>query len=719
MASQALWQMKINWIFHTKNIYYIYKMKTLILIIMTFCPGIMVSAGIVEKTFYFHDFRIDTIGTYQTVNFGNTSLSGFPGEPLLPYHEIFLMLPPGEVAVSINVTGENEITLPGRYILYPQQPSQPISKGSSGEFIKDEKVYAFDGNYPAKTTGKLMTQFLNGYAFALSTVTPVNYNPAKGKLSYYRKVTVRIKTLPGSQSQLALMNLPFAEKIRKRVKMVAQNPEMMTLFPEKDSPLTNYDYLIISPLSFKNEFQPLISMYSGKGISIKIATTDSILTYVSGSDLTEKIRNLIINQYQTCGIEYVLLAGNPALVPCRGFYCYVVSGSGYTDLNIPADLYFSGLDGNYNADEDDLFGEVVDDPDLLPDIAVGRFTVNDTAELHRMIQKSVSYQTNPVLGEMTHPLLAGEYLWGNPLTFGGDFMDLLIDDHADSGYFTHGIPSATNDIVKLYDSLKPTGGVWQWTSAMLLEKINQGNSFIHHLGHSNTTYMMRLAMSSITNSNFASVNGIIHNYQLLYTQGCYCGAFDDGGGCIAAKAVTINNFLVAGIFNSRYGWFNEGSSNGPSQHLHREFVSALYNDTVAYQIKELGAAHMMSKIKTAPFIGLPGEWEPGAQRWCHYCCNVFGDPAMEIWTEEPTAFTEIVWTGNLDSDWMKSGNWNLSKVPTSLNNVTIPVTSHDPVITTSNSTFCHDLTILDGGKITVDPGKSMIVRGTVTLSHDK
>ena len=334
-------------------------------------------------------------------------------------------------------------------------------------------------------------------------------------------------------------------------------------------------------------------MYNGKGIVSKVVTVDSISTYGTGWDLKEKIRNFIISEYQTYSIEYILLAGNPELVPCRGFYCHVISGSGYTDSNIPADLYFSGIDGSYDANGNHIYGEVDDNVDLLPDIAIARFTVNDTAELHRMIQKSVSYQTNPVLGELNQPYLVGEYLYPTPPTYGGDYMELLVDDHNDNGYFTRGIPSANNVITRLYDT-----PVYSWTPVVLKAGINQGKSFIHHLGHSNTTAMMRFSMSDITNSNFASVNGITHNYQLLYTQGCYCGAFDASGGCIAAKAVTINNFLVAGVFNSRYGWFNQGTTDGPSEHLEREFVSALYNDTLPE--KHLGTVHMISKIKTAP-----------------------------------------------------------------------------------------------------------------------
>jgi len=246
-----------------------------------------------------------------------------------------------------------------------------------------------------------------------------------------------------------------------------------------------------------------------------------------------------------------------------------------------------------------------------------------------MIHKSWYYQQFPVLGESTHPYLAGEFLWGDPLTFGSDYIELLVNDHDDNGYFTHGIPSADNDITRLYDTQTYT-----WDATQLIAGINQGKSFIHHLGHANYDYMMRLFNSDISNSKFSQVDGITHNYTLIYTQGCNCGGFDQPG-CIAEKAISIDNFAVAGVFNSRFGWFNQGTTDGPSEHLHREFVSALYNDTLEYQIKEIGAAHMMSKIKTAPWVGLPGEFEPGAQRWVHYDCNVLGDPALTIWTEEP------------------------------------------------------------------------------------
>ena len=75
-----------------------------------------------------------------------------------------------------------------------------------------------NGNYPVTPSGHLLTQYLNGFAFALSTFTPVNYNPATGKVSYFRDVTVRIKTRPDVNSVAALKNLTSSKDVLTRVR---------------------------------------------------------------------------------------------------------------------------------------------------------------------------------------------------------------------------------------------------------------------------------------------------------------------------------------------------------------------------------------------------------------------------------------------------------------------------------------------------------------------
>src|ERR1039457_5011615 len=126
--------------------------RSILLFTILLCNSILF-AGIVEKTFRFSNYKFKSIGEYQTLNFDNTQLSGIPGEPVLPYHEIILMLPPGEVAVSIEIIGEEEIGIGGSFLLYPKQEVRPISMGSSGRFIKNDSVYKLNIVYPPKSIG--------------------------------------------------------------------------------------------------------------------------------------------------------------------------------------------------------------------------------------------------------------------------------------------------------------------------------------------------------------------------------------------------------------------------------------------------------------------------------------------------------------------------------------------------------------------------------------
>jgi hypothetical protein len=613
-------------------------MKKILLFALLMFSGAAIFAGEIQKTFTFNTPTLTQSGVYQIVRFGNTKLSGIPGEPMLPYHEVSLLLPPGEMAESITITCENPEIYKGEVNLYPQQHLRPISIGPDGQFIRNEAVYSLNSLYPAKRYTHLSTTYLNGFAFALSTFTPVQYNPALKTLTWYHKVTVTIHTKPAPEAMAALKNITASAKAMKRVSQFTQNPDMLNQYPAKSPKKTAYQVLIITPSLFEAGFQNLIDYYSSRSVTAMVATTQYISGLMTGQDLQEKIRNYIIQEYQENDVEHVLLGGDVAHVPYRGFYCYVESGSGYEDENIPADLYYSGLDGSWNDNGNSRWGEP-EEADLLPDVSVARMPFSNATELANMVHKSVSYQGNPVTGELTRPFMVGEFLYDTPMTWGQDYLELLINDHSDNGYFTHGIPSAGNEISRLYDTLiSPPSNMYSWDVNTLLAEINDGKSFIHHCGHSNSDYMMRLFNWDITNQNFSQVNGVDHNYQLMYSHGCICGAFDVED-CIAEKSVTIANWLAGGVFNSRYGWFDQGLTEGPSAHLHREFISALYNDTLEFRISELGGAHMMSKIKTAPWVGIPGEFEPGAQRWCHYDCNAFGDPAMVIWTDEPNTGT--------------------------------------------------------------------------------
>jgi hypothetical protein len=174
--------------------------------------------------------------------------------------------------------------------------------------------------------------------------------------------------------------------------------------------------------------------------------------------------------------------------------------------------------------------------------------------------------------------------------------------------------------------------------------------------------------------------------------------------------VGIDNFAVAFIGNSRYGWFNEGTTDGPSQHLHREFMDALYRDSLYH----IGTAHLKSKSETAPFVDITGEYEPGATRWCFYDNNVLGDPAMAVWTEEPQQVSAIY--PELIPIGAGSVNVQLNGPGGNYHNFTCSIYRNDSLFGTAKTNVSGNAVISLQAGITEGP-VSLIISGYNILPH--
>ncbi|MCK4236743.1 MAG: T9SS type A sorting domain-containing protein, partial [Candidatus Krumholzibacteria bacterium] len=210
-------------------------------------------------------------------------------------------------------------------------------------------------------------------------------------------------------------------------------------------------------------------------------------------------------------------------------------------------------------------------------------------------------------------------------------MDQLVGTCTAYGFTTTGIP-VDYDITKYYDR-----DLGNWSKGIVIDEVNTGTSLLCHAGHSNLYYAMRLGLSDVNDSTFTN-DGTSAAFPIVYTYGCYAGSFDNratslyySDDCIGEEMVSIEHCAVALIGNSRYGWFTEGTTNGPSNHFQREFLDAVFTETFT----TLGAANQRSKDETAPFVDLPDEYEPGAHRWVFYNLNLLGDPALDVWTDTP------------------------------------------------------------------------------------
>lgn len=578
------------------------------------------------------DLGLPTLKT--TDHYTQVTLSGGqtyaqPGEPALPWLASKLLLPLGEEAGKITVT----LSKPHRYKLdKPIQPADanyPLSmKDVPAPFGPDEEIYASEKAWPEVNNNGVNTHFLAGHPINFTAYCPFEYYPRSGELIFYQSVEIHVESQSSGRAQAALALLKQDAFTRKRLSTSVDNTDQL---PSYQSWQIGTEYLIIHATDKTTQWTALKDFYAGRGISVEMKTVESIQAQVSGADLQEQIRNYIISVYQANPLKYVLLAGDVDVIPHRGFY--VDLGPTYqVDYDIPADMYYSCLDGNWNTNGNELWGEF-NEADLAPELALGRICYNNDTEIANQITKIMLYHIAPVENEVKTAFFVGEWLWDGP-TWGGDYMDEMIGGSNANGYTTAGVPTTWN-ISTLYD--RTYGYEDAWGPNDVRPMLSQGANLVNHLGHSFTNYALRLSNSHVSPSTITN-NGSSHNFSIYFTQGCYAGAFDNrttevGGyvdDCITEKFTSISTAAVSMIAHSRYGWGVQGSTDGASQRFHRQYIDAIFGENIC----DLGWALVDSKIDNIPYTTT----NP-VMYWVAYETNLIGDPALSIWTDTPQFIT--------------------------------------------------------------------------------
>jgi hypothetical protein len=547
----------------------------------------------------------DKVSVYESLEIGEY------GEPIIPVKELRILIPYGYTATSIDAQSPEPISLGSGYTLEPGSKDVPLSEIKNTPTPPTSKLYTTSGMFPGKLFDTIGTYGFRGYQILLLTLFPVQYNIITGEILYYPNITIILTN--DKVSRVTINELLRDCDIDKRqLKEKVDNFEESQTYPSIEKQhLDDYELLLITTDALKTCFEPLAQYHTSHGISTHIATLSDI-----GSNDPEAIRSYIRTEYLNSNIEYVLLGGDSDIVPAR--MLWVSSGYGETD-EMPSDLYYACLDGTYNYDGDEYWGEPKDgenggDVDLIAEVSVGRACVGDSFEVDNFIQKTVSY-INTDDAYLTKVLMVGEYLWGGPDTWGGDYMDELIDGSSNNGYTTIGIPSENYTIDTLYDRDWPGN---DWPKEELINRINDNVHIINHLGHSGYDYNMKMYISdadALTNTR----------YFFAYSQGCDNGGFDNpyGFDCIAEHfTVKTDHGAFAVIANARYGYGAVGSTDGANQCYHREFIDAIFGEGII----QLGRANQDSKEDNLYKI------HKGAMRWCYYEINLLGDPTIDFFT---------------------------------------------------------------------------------------
>ncbi|RJP78638.1 MAG: hypothetical protein C4524_06395, partial [Candidatus Zixiibacteriota bacterium] len=594
----------------------------LLLGVLVFTAG----AATITHTYHFDTPRVEVVQGQTTVILDGAHTWARVGAPLLPHAPIQLLLPPGEEAVSIIAQPSAPVSLGDGYRIPHRMQPYPLSLESEAQPTPaDETIYGSDDSYPAVAAGDLQTQFYAGHGLAYAAAFPVVYRPVSGELAYYPTITVIIETRPTARAQEAFGLLKHTPAAAQRLAGMIQNPEAGAAYgPVQPQRPDGWDMLVVTPQAFIPGYQPWVDYKNRSGIMTTVVTTEYIYANYPGADNQTKIRNCIIDYYTTEDITYVMLAGDNEHIPHRGLRCV----SGYTDNDIAADLYYAGLDGNWNTDGDNYWGEPGEE-DFVAEVLIGRSCADNATEIQNWVNKTLMYQTQPVQAELNTGLMTGEDL-GWPI-WAWSYKEEVRRGSSNWGYTTVGFPETM-----VVDTLYERPG--QFWSAMgdLLPLLNQGPNLVNHLGHGNTNLVMQFTTTNINDVNFTN-NGTNHNFSIYYSQACYSGSFDNrstggsiGADCICEEMTTIAHGAVAWECNSRYGWGDLSTTNGPSQHFDRQFFDALFSENRT----TLGDMNGDSKEDCIWMV--PSD---NTIRWCYYELNLIGDPTIDVWTMDPGDFT--------------------------------------------------------------------------------
>jgi PKD repeat protein len=592
-------------------------MKKLILIITIILLSTYLFAEKITLTFSLDDFNFEKQDTYDIVNppLNNDYIfTHTPGHPQLPLKIITLSLPQQQEIGNIKIINVESQKVEGQFDIYPVQKPQVLSDESSMEFIDaDPAIYGKSSIFPENVLQILKSGFLSGYHLGSFLVSPFQYDPLNNELLFIDELELEIlfsesKTSGIEISQRSQTTQTFlSEQIAKVVHNKNEIYDPHTVNKEFKDDI--YEYVIITTDNFKTEFQPLADWKTQKGIRTLVVSTTDIFNNYNGVDNAEKVRNFIKDYYQNHGTLWVLLGGDTNFVPYRVAFAFDCEYSSYSDNFLPCDLYFSDLDGTWNDNGNDIWGELEDNVDMYPDVFVGRASVETTEEATTFVDKILTYEKNPPVGYQTDMMFLAQVLWNDPYTDSGVSKNFI-----DEAY----VPSQFDPITKLYQSLGNT------SLDIVVDSLNAGKHIVNHCGHA-WYGSMSLGNGSLHNSNMDNLTNA-PAFSIWYTIGCWPAAFDYN--CIAEHWINSpDGGGAAFIGNSRYGWGSPGNPlYGYSDTFDQEFFKQLFQE----EIHNIGMAMAFAKSVYVPYSR-----NENVFRWCEYEINLLGEPEMQVWTDLP------------------------------------------------------------------------------------
>ncbi len=579
----------------------------------------------VEIALHRADLRVRACGVGTAVELSGGVLSGRPGEPALPALSRGIELPPAMVATGLRVSALETDTLSVGDIIPVDRPVIPAFGISATPAPRDEEIYGSTEPFPAALAELEGTAWTAGRPIAMLRLFPLQYVPRARRLLVHTRIAVEVLCEPAPATSVPrggagdravraswLLSGPTPGAPAAPLAATGGPTDAASTPLAEDVDPALRRYLIITTESLAPAFEPLAAWKTRKGVPAAVVTVDEIAAACPDGDAATRLREYLRSAYTAEGTLYALLAGPPTEVGFRYAYAMDSGVESQTANTIPADLYFADLDGDWNADQDSVYGETSDEVDLLPEIYVGRVLPRTLEEAEGWVAKVLAYEQNPPRDYQTQVLMLGEISFSDPYTDDGIGLDRIDDLYFGPEY---------DPITKLYESQGNEN------RTAVLQALNDGPHLVLHCGHGHYT-SISVGEGSIRTADAEDLTNGERSF-LLYSVGCLAAAFDQRETVLGELLLHPAGGAYAAIGNTRYGWASPGN---PGYGYSEVFMQAFIRELVTAGVVQAGVALAQAKAGMAPFSG-----EENIYRWHQYCVNLLGDPELPIYTRVPPA----------------------------------------------------------------------------------
>jgi hypothetical protein len=385
----------------------------------------------------------------------------------------------------------------------------------------------------------------------------------------------------------------------------------------------------------------------GKEVTINFSRFD---------DTPARVRNFLRFAYDEWQTKYILLGGDVKIAPERKLrinetWWYSGLATLWTFANIRSDLYFAALDGTWNDDFDEFFGEasnysVDDEADFIAELYIGRAPVESKRDVKIFVDKVISFETS----EKPENMLFHQAGLNSVNIPDSSVIPEICYEHVPQHYMVY-------KLYQIYTTVttEKYARNWQNPDKLIVLHIGSGSD-VHY-------YMERRLTGDIsfTCDDIKILNNTF--YPIHISISCNSGNFGLDHDCLAENMLLYPDAGPSScIFNAFFGVASEDNAHKYSgEFIEQEFYEIFQNGT-----DRLGEIVTKSKYK---FI--EDAKNELLYRWCYYSVYLLGDPETPIFDvrNEIPIIDQVYVDDDYDENTQGWGTTHFDKIEDGINAV--------------------------------------------------